>query len=63
MRHPTSDGNVLTVGICNFDIVCNLSIVIWNFSAVSGKANRFYPNWLALTLTFLWVQLAPVQPD
>jgi len=33
-------------------IVCNLSIVIWDFSAVSGKANRFYLNQLELTLTF-----------
>jgi len=42
------------VGICNFDIVCNLSIVIWDFSGVSGKANRFYLNQLELTLTFPW---------
>jgi hypothetical protein len=27
-----------TVRICNFDIVCDLSIVIWNFSAVSKNA-------------------------
>jgi len=40
------------VEICNFDIICNLSIVIWDFSAVSGKANRFYLNQLELTLTF-----------
>jgi len=39
------------VGICNFDIVCNLRIVIWDFSAVSGKANHFYLNQLELTLT------------
>jgi hypothetical protein len=32
-------------------IVCNLRIVIWNFSAVSGKANFFYLNQLELTLT------------
>jgi len=51
-RHPISDWNVWIIGICNFDIVCNLSIVIWNFSAVSGKANRFYLNKLELTLTF-----------
>jgi len=51
-RHPISDLNVLIIGICNFDIVCNLSIVIWDFSAVSGKANRFYLNKLELTLTF-----------
>ena len=30
------------VGICDFDIVCNLSIVIWDFCAVFGKANLFY---------------------
>jgi len=35
-----------------FDIVCNLSIAIWDFSAVSGKRNRFYLSQLALTLTF-----------
>jgi len=39
------------IGICNFDIVCNLRIVIWDFRAVSGKANRFYLNQLELTLT------------
>ena len=27
------------VGICDFDIVWNLSIVIWDFSAVFWKAN------------------------
>jgi hypothetical protein len=26
--------------------------VIWDFSAVSGKINHFYLNYLALTLTF-----------
>jgi hypothetical protein len=26
--------------------------MIWDFSAVSGKVNRFYLNPLALTLTF-----------
>ncbi len=41
----------MVIGIYNFDIVCNLSIVIWDFSAVSGKANRFYLNQLELTLT------------
>jgi hypothetical protein len=42
------------VGICNFDIVCHLSIVIWDFSALSLKANRFYLNQLELTLTNPW---------
>jgi hypothetical protein len=28
------------VGIWNFDIVWNLSIVIWDFSAVFAKGNR-----------------------
>jgi len=51
-RHTITDWNVLVIEICNFDIVCNLSIVIWDFSAVSGKANRFYLNQLELTLTF-----------
>ena len=50
--HPISDRNVLVIGIFNFDIVCNLSIVIWDFSTVSGKANRSYLNQLELTLTF-----------
>ena len=40
------------VGICNFDIVCNLRIVIWDFIAVSRKANGFYLNQLELTLTY-----------
>jgi hypothetical protein len=40
-----------------------LSIVIWDFSALSGKVNRLYLNRLALTLTFSWVHLAPVHPD
>jgi len=42
----------LVIGIWDFDIVCNLSIVIWDFSAVSGKANHFYLKKLELTLTF-----------
>jgi hypothetical protein len=45
------------VGICNFNIVCNLSIVIWDFSAVSGKANRYYLNQFKLTLTFPWQKI------
>jgi hypothetical protein len=36
----------LVIGIWDFDIVCNLSIVIWDFSTVFGKANRFYLNQL-----------------
>ncbi len=47
------------VGICNFDIVCNLSIVIWDFSAVSGKANSFCLNQLELTLTFPCLLFCP----
>ena len=38
----------------------NLSIVIWDFSAVTGKGNRFYPRGAAglwLTLTFPWVHM------
>jgi len=53
-RHPISDRNVLVIGSWDFDIVWNLSIVIWDFSAVSGKANRFCLNQLALTLTLPW---------
>jgi len=51
-RHLISDRNVLVIGICNFDIVCNLSIVIWDFSAVSGESDRSDLNPLELTLTF-----------
>jgi hypothetical protein len=54
-KTPTSDCNVLIIGICNLDIVWCLSIVIWNFSDVTGKASRFYPNQLKLTLTLLWI--------
>jgi len=42
----------LVIGICKFGIVCNLSIVIWDFSAISVKVNRFYLNYLELALTF-----------
>jgi len=41
----------MIIGICNLDIVCNLIIVIWDFSAVSGKVNRFILNQLEQTLT------------
>jgi hypothetical protein len=43
--------HVLMIGNCNLDIVCNLIIAIWDFSAVSGKADSFYLNQLELTLT------------
>jgi len=33
-RYPISDCNVLVIEICNFDIICNLSIEIWDFSAL-----------------------------
>jgi hypothetical protein len=42
----------LVIGICNFNIICNLSIVNWIFSALSEKPSRFYLNQLELTLTF-----------
>ena len=45
-RNPISDCNVLIIGICN------LSFVIWDFSAISGQVNCFYLNQLYLTLTF-----------
>ena len=51
-RHRISDRNVLVIGTWNFDIVWNLSIVIWDFSVVSGKSNRFYLNQLELTLNY-----------
>ena len=41
LRHRISGRNVLVIDIWDFDIVWNLSIVIWDFSAVSWKANRF----------------------
>ena len=53
-RYPVSDRNVLVIGICNFDIVCHLIIGIWDFNALSLKANRFYLNQLELTLTDPW---------
>ena len=34
----------MVIEIWDFDIVWNLSIVIWDFSPVSGKANHFYLN-------------------
>jgi len=43
-----------------FDIVCNLSIAIWDFSAVSGKVNRFYLNQIELTSTLFWPMRAEV---
>ena len=51
-RHPISDCNVLVIGICDFDIISNSSIVIGDFSALSGEVNRFNLNQLELTLTF-----------
>jgi hypothetical protein len=55
-RHPISDQNV-ALGIWNFDIICNLSIVFWDFSGVSRKANLLYLNHLELTLTLPWLIL------
>ena len=45
-RHRIGDRNVLVIEIWDFDIIWNLSIVIWDLSAVFGKANRFYLNYL-----------------
>jgi hypothetical protein len=42
----------IIIGIWNFDIIRVLSIVIWDFSAISGKVNCFYLHQLELTLTF-----------
>jgi len=47
----------LIIGICNLDIVCSLSIAIWNFSAPPGYVNRFNLNQLELALTSPWVIL------
>ena len=51
-RHRISDRNVLVIGTWNFDIVWNLSIVIWDLNGASGNSNRFYLNQLELTLIF-----------
>jgi len=48
----TSDYLSRCSGYWNFDIIWNLSIVIWDLSAVSGKSNRFYLNHLGMALTF-----------
>ena len=50
-RHPKTDRHVLVIGDWDLEIVWNLSIVIWDFSAVSGKVNRLYVNQSNLTLT------------
>jgi hypothetical protein len=39
-KHPISGRNVLVIEIWEFDIVWNLRIVIWNFSAIFND-NRF----------------------
>jgi hypothetical protein len=39
------------IQISNLDIIWNLGIEIWDFSAVSRKENLFYLNQLELTLT------------
>jgi hypothetical protein len=49
-----SDHFVPVIEILNFEFIWNLSIVILDFSAVSGKSNLFYLNPLKLTLTFLY---------
>ena len=36
----TADVSILVIGIYNFDIVCNLSIVIWDFSFKEVIMNR-----------------------
>jgi hypothetical protein len=58
-RHRISDWNVFVIGIWDFDIVWNLSIVIWDFYAVTRKSKPFYLNQLAATLTF--PRLRPVR--
>ena len=42
VRHRISHRNVLVIGTWSLDIVWNLSLVIWNFSAVTRKLNRLY---------------------
>jgi hypothetical protein len=53
-RHPISDLNVLVIGTWNFDIVWNLSIVIWDFMFFFREANYFNLNQLESTLTLTW---------
>ncbi len=48
--HPISDWYGFVIRICNFDIVYDLSIVIWDFRVVYGKLNRFYLNYMELAL-------------
>jgi hypothetical protein len=47
-----SDCNVLVIEIYNFGVVCNLSIVIWDFSAPAVEVNSFSLNLFTLMLTF-----------
>ena len=51
-RHRIICRDVLVIGNWNFDIIWNLSIVVWDFSAVIGKSNRFYLNQLMVALKF-----------
>ena len=38
-RFETFFGTII-IGFWNFDIACNLCIVIWNFKATFGQVNR-----------------------
>ena len=44
----------MVIEICNFDFICNLKIVIWDFNAVIGKPNPFYLNQAVPTLLLPW---------
>ena len=45
----------IIIGTWNLDIIGILSIVIWDFSAISGKVIGFYLHQLELTLTFPYI--------
>jgi len=40
-RHPMRDATVLVIEIWNFDIIWNLSIVIWDLKGIPGKEILF----------------------
>jgi hypothetical protein len=53
-RHRIGDQNVLVIGAWNFEIVWDLSIVIWAFSIIALKANSSNQNHFYLTIAMLW---------
>jgi len=45
---------VSEIGFLDLDIIWNLGIEIWDFSAASGNENSFFLNQLELTLTLTY---------